>query len=116
MQKARELGLGERALVGAARMRALIALQSVERMRRNVAAPERVTEDAAERAKDAFDRPGRETGSMEFARDRGDIVGSDQGDASLAEPPEKMQSQLRTVEVDCPLTPRAGGYLRLELA
>ena len=60
-EESSELCLGEDALIGAQRMWALVALEPVERMRRDVTAAKRKREDAAERPEDPLDRPGRET-------------------------------------------------------
>ena len=84
-EQSRELCLGEDALVGAERMRPLVALQPVERMRSDVAAPQGEREHAAECAEDPLDRPGRETVRLQLAHNCDDIVGGDQGQPTSAE-------------------------------
>jgi hypothetical protein len=58
-------------------MRSLVALEPVEEVGVDVAATKREREDAPERAENPLDRPGRETVSLQFARDRDDIVRCD---------------------------------------
>jgi len=81
-----ELRLREDALVGAQGMRPLVALEPLEGMRGDVAAAQREREDAAERPEDPLDRPGRQTGRLQLARNGDDIVGCDQHQAAPAEP------------------------------
>ena len=56
-EQADDLGSGEHALVGGRGMGALVSFETRERMLADVAASQRITEDAAERAKDPLDRP-----------------------------------------------------------
>jgi len=97
-------------------MRPLVALEPVEGMCADVAAAKREREDAAERAEDALDRPGRETACLQLARDGADVVGCDQRQTASAEPGQKMAMKLRAVEVERPLTPLTRRDLRLELS
>jgi hypothetical protein len=84
-KESRELGAGEDALVGAERMRPLVALEPVERVGVDVAAAEREREHAAERGEDPLDRPGRQTGRLQLAPNGDDIVDGDQRQAASAE-------------------------------
>jgi hypothetical protein len=59
-------------------MRPLIPLEAVEGVSVDVAAAKREREDAAERAEDPLDRPGRETVRLQLMHDCDDIVWSDQ--------------------------------------
>ena len=70
-----EFGAGEDTLLGAQRVRPLVALEPVEGVSVDVPAAKREGEDAAERAEYPLDRPGRKTGRLQFARDRDDVVG-----------------------------------------
>jgi len=107
--------LGKDALIGGERVWALVALETVERMRVDVAAAQRVAEDAAERAEDALDRPGRQSTGAQLVHDVHDVVRADQRQPTPAEPRQQMQSQLRAVEVERPLAPCAVGDLGLKL-
>lgn len=60
---------GEDALVGAQRMRSPVALEPLERVRDDVAAAEREREDAAERAEDPLDCPGRKSIGLQLAHE-----------------------------------------------
>ena len=111
-----ELCLGEDALVGAERMRSLVTLEPVEGVSADVAAAKREREDAAERAEDSLDRPGRETVCLQRARDCDDVVCRDQRQAPSAEPGQKMAAQLRAVEIERPVTPLTRCDLRSELS
>ena len=67
-------------------MRPLVVFESMEGMRRDVAATKREGEDAAERAEDALDRPGRQPVYLQLAHDCDDIVGGEQRQPTSAEP------------------------------
>ncbi len=110
-----ELGLGEDALVGAQRMRPLVALEAVEGMRGDVAAAKREREHATERPKDALDRPGRETIRLQLAHNCDDVVGCDQRQAAAAEPGQEVAVQLRAVEIECSIAPLTRCDLGLEV-
>ena len=58
-ETAKDSGAGEHALVGAQRMRPLVALEPVEGMSGDVAAAKREGEHAAQGTEDPFDSPGR---------------------------------------------------------
>jgi hypothetical protein len=80
-----ELRAGEDTLVGAERMWSLVALEPVERVSVDVAAPQREREYTAERREDPLDRPGRQTGRLQLAPNGDDIVDGDQRQAASAE-------------------------------
>src|SRR5439155_15017724 len=114
-KKASELSPGEHTLLGAQWMRPLVALQPVERMRRDVAAAKREREDAAERAEDALDRPGRQPGRLQLADAGDDIVGGDQRQPAATEPGQQVTAELRAVEIERPIAPLTRRDLRFEL-
>src|SRR6266542_1395096 len=97
-------------------MRTLVVFESMEGMRRDVAATKREREDAAERAEDALDRPGRQPVHLQLAHDRDDIVGGDQRQPPAAEPGQQVTTELRAVEIERPLAPLTRHDLRLELS
>jgi hypothetical protein len=114
-EEASEIRRGKDALVGAERVRPLVTLKPVEGMRSDVAATKRKGEDAAERAEDPLDRPGRETIRLQLAHDPGHIVGGDQHQTASAEPGQQVAAQLRAVEIKCAIAPLTRCDLRLEL-
>ena len=76
-EQASELGLTEHAQARRRGMRALIPLQTGERVRNDVATAEGEAENAAERSEHPFDRPGREPLRLESVHDRDEVVGRD---------------------------------------
>src|SRR5262245_50235826 len=96
-------------------MRTLVAFESMEGVRRDVAATEREGEDAAERAEDALDRPGRKTVFLELAHDCDDVVGGDQRQPPTAESGQQVTVELRAVEIERPIASLTRRDLRLEL-
>src|SRR5712691_3799367 len=96
-------------------MRALVALEPVERMGGDVAAAKCEREDAAERAEDPLDRPWRQPVRLQLAHDRDDVVGCDQRQPTAAEPRQQVATQLRAVEIERPLATLPRGDLRLEV-
>ena len=115
-EQASELGLTEHAQARRRGMRALIPLQTGERVRDDVATAEGEAENAAERSEHPFDRPGREPLRLEFVCDRDEVVGRDQRDPAAAEPRQQMPSQPRAIEFKRALAPRTRGDLGLELS
>lgn len=103
-----ELRRSEDALAGAERMRPLVALQPVERVSVDVAAPQREREHAAERRKDPLDRPGRKTSRLQLAHDVRDIVGGDQRQTTAAQPRQQVAVQLGAIEIEGPIAPLTG--------
>lgn len=81
-----ELCAGEDTVVRAQRVRPLVALEPVEGMCVDVAAPKREREDPAERAEDPLDRPGQKTVRLQLAPNGDDVVGCDQHQAASAQP------------------------------
>jgi hypothetical protein len=84
-EESRELCAGEDALIGAQRVRSLVALEPVEGMSGDVAAAKREREYAAERAQDSLDRSRRQTVRLQLAHYCDDIVGCDQRQPTSAE-------------------------------
>jgi hypothetical protein len=98
-EKSGELCLGKDALIGSQRMRALVVLEPVEGMRIDVTATKRERVHAAERAKDPLDRPGRETVSLQLARDCNDVIDGDQRQPAIAESGQQVAMELRAIEI-----------------
>ncbi len=103
-----ELRRGEDALVGAERVRPLVALEPVERVSGDVAAAKREREHAAERGEDPLDRPRRKTRRLQLPHDRDDIGGGDQRKTAPAESGQQVAVQLRAVEIEGPIAPLTG--------
>ena len=95
-------------------MRLFVAFEPVERMGVDVVAAKGEREDAAECAKDALDRPGRETVRLQLVHKGDDIVGGDQSDG-VGEPGQQVAVQLRAVEIECAIAPLTRCDLRLEV-
>jgi hypothetical protein len=110
-----ELDAGEDTLVGAEQVRPLVALEPVERVGVDVAAPQREREDTAERREDPLDGPGRQTGRLQLAPNGDDIVDGDQHQAASAEARQQMTMQLRAIEIKGPVSPLARHRFRLEV-
>ncbi len=73
-------------------MRTLVPLETLKGMTVDVAAAERVAEDAAERGQDPLDGPRRKILRAELARERDDVLGCDQGQTAPAEPGQQLQA------------------------